>query len=48
MPPTLQEENKQNSKDKAIVIVDEDEQENYKESKAETPLIDEGEDSSDF
>jgi hypothetical protein len=40
MPHIRQEENKQDSKDEAIVIVD-DKEENNK-SKEETPLIDEG------
>jgi glycerol-3-phosphate cytidylyltransferase-like family protein len=39
MPHTLQEKNKQNSKDDGIVIVDEEES---NKSKEETPLVDEG------
>jgi hypothetical protein len=41
MNPIQQEENKQDSKDEAIVIVDEVEEKNSK-SKDETPLIEEG------
>jgi hypothetical protein len=40
MPPTRKEKNKQDSKDDAIVIVDDKEESN--KSKEETPLIDEG------
>ena len=39
MPPTQQEKNKQDSKDKGIVIVDDEEN---NKSKDETSLLDEG------
>jgi hypothetical protein len=39
LPPTQQEKNKQDLKDKAIVIVDDEE---GNKSKEETPLVDEG------